>query len=137
MVVAANTTASTAAIWTICVVAVVCLAVWLGGLLYLDGHPFWRHWQPPDMQGPVLGGIHAAEGGRSVSPSRDAPATFDESLAGIPAQRGEPAPAGASAPAAQPAATDQSVPAQRSGAADHPEHSGATPGTAKRRRFGR
>src|ERR1700756_4766796 len=109
MVEAVRTTASPAAIWTIVVVAVGCLLFWLAAIWVADKNPFWRHWQAPEMQGPVLGGIHAAEGGRSVAPNREAPAVFTEPLPevpapGVPAQRAvapEPAaPAAGEAPAA-------------------------------------
>jgi hypothetical protein len=136
MVEAVRTVASPAAIWAIVVVAVACLAFWLVAVSVADSHPRIRHRQIPDMPGPVLGGMHVAEGGRSVSPNRDAPAVFTEPLSGVPAQRsGEPEPAGASAAAEQsataagPAATaGRDIPARRSGEADRPEHSatGAT-----------
>ena len=119
MIEAVRTTASPAAIWTICIVALGCLVFWLAAIAVADHYPFWRHWQAQDMPGPVLGGIHAAAGGRSVSPSRDAPAVFTEPLE-VPAQRdAAPAPAGdaATAPGA--------LPAQRAGTADRPERSAA------------
>ncbi|WP_300612585.1 hypothetical protein [Trebonia sp.] len=110
MIEAVKTTASPTAIWVIVVVAVVCLAIWLGGILWLGEHPLWAHHMETDMPGPVLGGVHVAEGGRSVSPNREAPATFTE-------------------PPAQ-------VPSQRTGVADQPEHSGAGQGAAGRRAGG-
>jgi hypothetical protein len=120
---AVRTTASPAAIWTICVVALGCLAFWLGAIAVADHYPFWRHWQAPDMPGPVLGGIDAAAGGRSVSPSRDAPAVFTEPLE-APAQRGTEAAAAGTPPAAGDAATAAAeLPAQRTADADHPERS--------------
>jgi len=116
---AARTTASPAAIWTICIVALGCLIFWLGAIAVADKYPFWRHWQAQEMPGPVLGGIHAAAGGRSVSPSRDAPAVFTEPLE-VPAQQGtEAAPAAAGDAATATAA----LPVQRPGTADHPERS--------------
>ena len=117
MIEAVRTTASPAAIWTICVVALGCLAFWLGAIALADKYPRWRHWQAQDMQGPVLGGIHMAEGGRSVSPSRAAPAVLAEPLE-VPEQRGAaPATAGDAATAAA------DLPAQRTGTADRPERS--------------
>ncbi len=110
MVEAVRTTASPAAIWAICVVAVGCLAFWLGALAVADRNPYWRHWRNPDMPGPALGGTHVAEGGRSVSPDREAPAVFGETL--------------------------PEVPAPRAGDADRPEHSVAEPGTADPRQDG-
>ena len=77
---AVRTTASPAAIWTICVVALGCLAFWLGAIALADKYPFWRHWQAQDMPGPALGGIQMAEGARSVAPSRDAPTVLAEPL---------------------------------------------------------
>ena len=68
-------------------VAVGCLVFWLVAIWVADKNPFWRHWQAPEMQGPVLGGIHAAEGGRSVAPNREAPAVFTEPLPEVPAPR--------------------------------------------------
>jgi hypothetical protein len=104
MVEAVRTTASTAELWAIVVVPVACLAFWLGAIAVADIRPFWRG-RAPNMPGPVLGGMHSAEGGRSVAPSRDAPATFTEPLPGVPAQR--------------------------SGEADRPEHSVTGSSTAK------
>ena len=80
MIEAVRTTASPAAIWTICVVALGCLAFWLVAIALADKYPFWRHWQAQDMQGPALGGIQMAEGARSVAPSRDAPTVLAEPL---------------------------------------------------------
>jgi hypothetical protein len=143
MVEAARTSASPAEIWTICVVAVACLAFWLAAVAVADTRPFWRG-RTSNMPGPVLGGMHAAEGGRSVAPTRDAPAAFTEPLPGVPAQRvGESEPTGAPAKAGQPVAAGQpvptarSVPAQRSGEADRPEHSVTGSGTAKQHGTGR
>ena len=105
MLEAVHTTASPVAIWTICIVAVACLAFWLGAVAVADMHPFWRHWQVQKMPGPVLGGMHVAEGGRSVAPDRYAPASLTEPL---------------------------EVPAQRSGEADRPEETAAGAGAADR-----
>src|SRR5215469_888558 len=73
---AAKTTASPGEIWGIVVVAIACLAFWLSMINWADRNPRYKHRQVPDMPGPVLGGIHFATGGRSVAPSRDAPALF-------------------------------------------------------------
>ena len=78
MVLAVQTTASPTAIWTICGVMVGCLAFWLGAVTLADRHPYVRNPRIPDMPGPVLGGTHLAEGGRSVAPERDAPAFFTD-----------------------------------------------------------
>jgi hypothetical protein len=124
MIEAARTTASPAAIWTIAVVAVGCLVFWLGAIWVADKNPVWRHWQAPEMPGPVLGGIHAAEGGRSVAPHREAPAVFTEPLQEVPAQRtGEPEPTAAPAAGEAPAA-GAALPPQRSADADQPERTG-------------
>jgi hypothetical protein len=136
---AVKTTASPAEIWTIVVVAVSCLAFWLGAVAWADLHPLWRgrHWS--EMQGPVLGGMHVGGGGRSVAPNREAPSVltnvddepydqrdydpehelaewWTEAPAGtgefwVPVQRGpEPRPAQAHPTQAQPT-TEQAVPA--------------------------
>lgn len=75
---AVRTTASPAAIWTIVVVAVVCLAFWLAMVMVYANRPDPRNRRVAELPGPVLGGIHLAAGGRSVSPTRDAPAMFDD-----------------------------------------------------------
>src|ERR1700728_2835021 len=96
MVEAVRTTASPAAIWAIVVVAVVCLAFWLIAVSYADSHPYVRQRRLPNMPGPVLGGMHEAEGGRSVAPNRDAPAEREDLLADLaaaPPQPGHPVPA--------------------------------------------
>jgi hypothetical protein len=49
---AVRTTASPAAIWTIVVVAVVCLVFWLAIIWYADAHPYVRQSRLPDMPGP-------------------------------------------------------------------------------------
>jgi hypothetical protein len=140
MIEAARTSASPAAIWTICIVAVACLAFWLGMVSYADRHPYVRDRRLPDMPGPVLGGIHLAEGGRSVAPSRELPADLTLAEQQIPPQRapqpaqapatapgppaaGEPTAAGAGAPAAAQApagagASSGPIPAQRTASGD-------------------
>lgn len=132
MIEAAKTTASAGEIWVICVVAVSCLAFWLGMVSWADRHPIWRGRQVPQMPGPVLGGIHVAGGGRSVAPNRAAPAilTSDDpagsQAAGSHATR--PRPAGSQAAGQAGAVTE--MPAQRAGDADRPERSGTGRGTA-------
>lgn len=76
MIGAAKTTASAGEVWAICIVAVSCLAFWLSMVAWADRHPIWRGRQVPEMQGPVLGGMHVGGGGRSVAPSRAAPAVL-------------------------------------------------------------
>jgi hypothetical protein len=128
MVLAVRTSASPTAIWVICAVAVACLAFWLIMVMVYAAKPSVRHRRMPRMTGPVLGGMHVAEGGRSVAPNRELPAVLPDLAAaapageagrGVPAQRApgqrgpqapaEPAPAGASAPAG----SAETVPAQR------------------------
>jgi hypothetical protein len=110
---------------------------WLGAVVMADRHPYVRHPQIPEMPGPVLGGTHLAEGGRSVSPDRDAPAVFTDAevteltspvMAGperpggppVPEQRGAEAPAMPAMPG---------MPAQRAGEGDQAKPSAAGPGT--------
>ena len=78
MIEAVKTTASPAEIWAIVVVAVACLAFWLSMVAWADMHPRWRGRQVAEMQGPVLGGMHVAGGGRSVSPNREAPSVLTD-----------------------------------------------------------
>lgn len=99
---AVRTTASAEAIWVICAVAVVCLAFWLGMVMVVANRPIVRHRRVTGLPGPVLGGIHLAEGGRSVAPSRNAPAVLGDFGTG-----GRPAPArGPVTARADPAAAD-------------------------------
>jgi hypothetical protein len=75
---AVRTTASPAAIWAIVIVAVVSLAFWLVMVMVYANRPDPRNRALAELPGPVLGGIHMAAGGRSVSPTRDAPAMFED-----------------------------------------------------------
>lgn len=146
MIEAAKTTATAGEIWVICVVMVVCLAFWLSMVAWADRHPVWRGRHMPEMPGPVLGGMHVAEGGRSVAPTRDAPPvlTIEESeefeqgegvapapeRPRVPGQRSAgapPAPTGGGQAGAVPG-----MPTPRSGDADRPERSVAGPGGAER-----
>jgi hypothetical protein len=127
MIEAARTTASPAAIWAICIVAVACLAFWLIMVSYADRHPYVRQRRLPDMPGPVLGGIHLAEGGRSVAPNRELPADLTLAEPQVPAQRtasGDP-----TASDIRAEAPTGPIPAQRTQGAyaetDHPAGSGA------------
>ncbi len=124
MILAVNTTVSAVDIWVIVIVAVGCLAFWLGAVMWADAHPDIRHRQLPDMPGPVIGGMHVAEdGGRSVSPNREAPPVLR-----VPGQRSaEPEPVSGQPPPGVPV-----MPAQRAGEADRPEHATAAPGTPDR-----
>jgi hypothetical protein len=138
---AVRTTASPAAIWVICAVAVLCLVFWLSMVMVVANRPVVRHRRFADLPGPVLGGMHLAQGGRSVAPTRDAPAVLEDfgtagvtpapdTAAGqpgrprVPAQRGpeapaQPVPAQGPAPAREDAAAEapaEPVPAQRTAA---------------------
>jgi len=134
---------------------VACLAFWLGAVTLADRHPYVRNPRIPDMPGPVLGGTHLAEGGRSVAPERDAPAFFTDdevtelsapAAAGaaphggplVPEQRGtEPLPASGSAQEARPQPpTDKqpampTMPPQRTGEGDRAKRSVAGPDTTR------
>lgn len=64
-------------IWVICVVAVVCLAVWLVAVAMADRTPFFRRSHVEPRRGQVQGGTHVG-GGRSVAPRRDAEISPDD-----------------------------------------------------------
>jgi hypothetical protein len=134
VVLAVNTTVSAIDIWAIVIVAVCCLAFWLGAVMWADAHPDIRHKQLPDMPGPVIGGMHVAEdGGRSVSPNREAPPVLR-----VPGQRStEPEPASGEPVSGQPAPGVPRTPAQRAGEADRPEHAAAAPAAPDRPEDGR
>jgi hypothetical protein len=82
---AVHTLASPAGIWAIIIVAVVCLAFWLTMVVTMAQRGYARderrqrrapqlpHVGERDL--PVVGGMHAGAGGRSLAPSRDEPAT--------------------------------------------------------------
>jgi hypothetical protein len=84
MYLAAKVTATPVETWAIVVVAVVCLAFWLVMVVGIAPRPDAKKRQrqqqalPAPSGGatpvPVSGGLHVAAGGRSVAPSRDAPA---------------------------------------------------------------
>jgi hypothetical protein len=78
------------ATWAIIAVVVVCLASWLILVRFADDHPRYKMTRKPRMTGPVLGGMHLAEGGRSVAPNRDAPAEFTEAEARAMSHFAEP-----------------------------------------------
>jgi hypothetical protein len=77
--------ATPAGIWAIVIVAVVCLAFWLTMVVTVAQRGYARDErrrrqapQLPRVGGrdlPVIGGMHAGAGGRSLAPSRDEPAT--------------------------------------------------------------
>jgi hypothetical protein len=91
MYLAAKVTATPVETWAIVIVAVICLAFWLVMVVGIAPRPDVRQRQrqprapqvpfagtPPV---PVSGGMHVAAGGRSVAPSRDAPAMEVPTLA--------------------------------------------------------
>jgi hypothetical protein len=129
---AAQTNVSTAGIWAIIVVAVACLAFWLGALALAARDPGVGDKRMPGMNrrmsgmmGPVLGGTHVSDCHRSVAPSRSSEATFAdaEAEAILGATVAPSAPAAAGAPAAGAAAA---APGQRvTGGAPVPSQSGA------------
>jgi hypothetical protein len=124
---AAQTNVSTAGIWAIIVVAVACLAFWLGALALAARNPGVGDKRTPGMNkrmsgmmGPVLGGTHVSDCHRSVAPSRSSEATFAdaeaEAILGATVASSAPAAAGAAAAA----------PGQRvTGGAPVPSQSGA------------
>lgn len=127
MILAARTMASPGAIWLICAVAVVCLAFWLYMVMVVATRPSVRHRRMPHMQGAVLGGMHLAEGGRSVAPNRELPALLPdlvqtETGQRVPAQRvpglPEPARAAGAGPIPAQRTADAGTTAQAGTAAD-------------------
>jgi len=134
---AAQTNVSPAGIWAIVAVAVVCLAFWLTAIAIAARNPGAGRRRMPSHPGPVLGGAHVSDCGRSVAPNRDSAATFADSeaeaLAAYPgAVAAGAADARASAPARVPGTgpepprrtasqpTAPAVPVQRAGDADRP-----------------
>ncbi len=65
---------SLAGLLVVCGVIVAGLAIWLGMVFWAGQHPTWKHGQRDDRPGDVRGGTFKADGGRAVSPRRDAPA---------------------------------------------------------------
>ena len=106
MIEAARTTTSPAGLWLVVIVAVACLAFWLGMLAIVSQDPGGarRRRRIAEMQGPVVGGTHVSDCGRSVAPSRRSGAVFavDETDAFAAA-------AAAAAPPAAPAAAGTGV----------------------------
>jgi hypothetical protein len=97
------------ATWAIIAVVVVCLASWLILVRFADDHPRYKMTRKPRMTGPVLGGMHLAEGGRSVAPNRDAPAEFTEAEARAMSHFAEP---GLPVPTQRTPTTRPSIPSQ-------------------------
>jgi hypothetical protein len=69
---------SATATWIMCIVIVGSLIGMLGVITLASRHPSFRNPRVPSMQGPVLGGMHLSEGGRSVAPTGQAPAEFTD-----------------------------------------------------------
>jgi hypothetical protein len=69
---------SATATWIMCIVIVGSLIGMLGVITLASRHPSFRNPRVPSMQGPVLGGMHLSEGGRSVAPTGQAPAELTE-----------------------------------------------------------
>ena len=151
---AAQTNVSTAGIWAIIVVAVACLAFWLGALALAARNPGVGDKRTPGMNrrmsgmmGPVLGGTHVSDCHRSVAPSRSSEATFADAEAeailgatvasSAPAAPGQRVTGGAPVPSQSGAgqsgagqsggrqAGAPTVPAQQTGDADQPRRAGA------------
>lgn len=135
MILAANTTTSTAGLWAIVAVTVVGLAFWLVMVVGVAARPEARSRRPrwtrppastPEGQetmapiGPVMGGAHVAEGGRSVAPRRDAPAMATAGARnGADGAREAAEPGSAAGAGDEPAVTRDDIPAvpgPRSGA---------------------
>jgi hypothetical protein len=74
-------TTSTTAIWIICAVVVVALAICLIGVAVAARKPHQEHAHGERLRGSVQGGMHVG-GGRSVAPRRDEPVVPDDAPAG-------------------------------------------------------
>jgi len=154
MILAVNTHTSPAGLWAIVAVAVATLAFWLTMVVGWASRPEARGRRPrtrlPASRlegqdtmaplGPVVGGTHVAEGGRSLAPRRDAPAMAMAGAWGGADGEPEAAEPGTAAGAGgEPAVTRDdmpTVPRPRSGApfgmttsAGHP--AGTTPRTPR------
>jgi hypothetical protein len=57
------------------VVIVASIGAWVGVVFLAARRPYAKNRSLPRLQSQVLGGMHEAEGGRSVAPTRDAPVT--------------------------------------------------------------
>jgi hypothetical protein len=138
MELAVRTTASPAAIWTICAVAVACLAFWLIMVMVVANRPDPRLRRVAAMSGSVFGGIGMATGDSSVAAARHSPVVAGGDLAAeqeaarVPAQRepGQAPAAGAAGTAAE--APTEPIPEQRSTAEGAASTDAAGSGTAGR-----
>jgi hypothetical protein len=134
MYLAAKTAATPAETWAIVIVAVICLAFWLVMVVGIAPRPDVgkrrRQQQalPVPFAGatpvPVSGGMHVAAGGRSVAPSRDAPAMEMPSLVEVP---GREAPDAGAAGIQETRDDLPAVPGQRRSARPAGEPAGSSP----------
>jgi hypothetical protein len=132
MYLAAKVTATPVETWAIVIVAVACLAFWLVMVVGIAPRPDVRkrpqQARPVPFAGatpvPVSGGMHVAAGGRSVAPSRDAPAMEMPTLVEVPGSE----PPDAEAEGAKETRDDlPTVPGQRRPARPAGEPAGSSP----------
>jgi hypothetical protein len=64
---------SPVALGIMCVIFVAGIGTWVGVVFLASRRPYAKNRSLPRLQSQVLGGMHEAEGGRSVAPTRDAP----------------------------------------------------------------
>jgi hypothetical protein len=132
---------SATATWIMCIVIVGSLIGMLGVITLASRHPSFRNPRVPSMSGPVLGGMHLSEGGRSVAPTGQEPAELTETELGamraaetgggpgaarpeVPVQPMPAAPGrvpGQAVPAQRSAELEQTVPLQVAGRSDQAE----------------
>jgi hypothetical protein len=112
---------SATATWIMCIVIVGSLIGMLLVITLASRHPAFRNPRVPSMSGPVLGGVHISEGGRSVAPTDNAPAELTETELGAmraaetgQAEASRPEVPVQRMPAAPGRVPEQAVPAQRS-----------------------
>jgi hypothetical protein len=120
---AVRTTASPAAIWVICVVAVACLAFWLIMVMVVAPRPDPRLRRVAAISGSVAGGIPMAAGGTGI-PAAGRPQ--------VPVQREPRAPAEAGAAGTAAEAPTEQIPTQRTRAGDAAPTDPAGSGTGER-----
>jgi hypothetical protein len=58
-----------------CVIIAASIGAWVAVVFLAARRPYAKNRSLPRMQSQVLGGMHEAESGRSVAPTRDAPVT--------------------------------------------------------------
>jgi hypothetical protein len=116
--------ASATAIWVIVIVVVLCLSGWLSAVALAARRPYWKNAPRRPMIGPVVGGIHYADGGRSVSPDPRAPMQFTDE------EEREIRRASRDRTTTRPHVPGQPVPAQRTGVRADTAAAGAARGEA-------